>query len=149
MKTHQVPQDNSPTYYGQQRVLYATDESGRYSPVRSSGWDVEASATQMAVDAIREETRRAWERAKSGESSALEYHMWRQRMDIGLLAQAAGVARWRVRRHMRPTVFEGLSDDLLARYASAMGITVDGLRTLPEQPALDPQVKTDQGVSRH
>ena len=42
MKKDDVPQDNSKSYQGQKKLLYAVDENGHYQGVASTGWDVEA-----------------------------------------------------------------------------------------------------------
>jgi hypothetical protein len=142
MKTQQVPQDDSPTYCGLQRMLYATDAEGRYRRVLSTGWDAEADATALALEEQRCQTRLAWERARAGLSSPLEYYMVRQRMDVALLAQAARRWKWRVRRHLRPEVFARLADSSLAVYGEALGISAEELRRVPAEPELDVRVKT-------
>ena len=142
MKTQQVPQDDSPTYCGQHRMLYATDAEGHYRRVLSTGWDAETDATALALEEQRCQTRLAWERARAGLTSPLEYYMIRQRMDVALLAQAARRWKWRVRRHLRPEVFARLADSSLAVYGEALGIPADELRRVPAEPELDVRVKT-------
>ena len=149
MKTDQVPQDNSPTYYGQHRLLYATDEQGRYKPVLSTGWEVESEATVMAVDELRRLSLDAWQRAREGRSSPLEYYMHRQRMDLHFLAQATGIFQWRIRRHFNPRIFAKLRDGVLKKYADALGVTVSEIKTVPETPVLHVQIKSHSGVTRH
>jgi hypothetical protein len=68
-------------------------------------------------------TATARERVRSGQASPLEYHMYRARMDIPLLAQVSGLWQWRVRRHLRPENFRKLSQKLRMRYAEALGLT--------------------------
>jgi hypothetical protein len=51
-------------------------------------------------------------------------------MNESLLAQATGLWRWRVRRHLRPAVFARLSQKLRARYAQALGMASEQLDTL-------------------
>ncbi len=142
MNAQQVPQDASPTYCGQQRLLYAIDAAGRYRPVLSNGWDAEADATLLALEEQRRHTRLAWERGRAGRTSPLEYYMLRQRMDLALLAQATRRWKWRIRRHMRPDVFARLDDSALAIYAKALGIPANDLRRVPEEPELDVRVNT-------
>jgi hypothetical protein len=52
-------------------------------------------------------------------------------MDVALLSQTSGFWQWRVRRHLRPEGFAKLSPAALTRYAHALGIAPDQLRTLP------------------
>lgn len=129
-----VPQDDSPTYAGHHKLLYAVDEQGRYTGVPSSGWDVEAYATLLAVTELDRLRDGAWQRARDGRTAALEYHMYRKRMEPATLAATTGLWRWRIRRHFHPQRFKKLSDAVLQRYAAVMGMTVSELRRLPEQP---------------
>ena len=84
--------------------------------------------TKQAVDDLLRLTENARQRVLAGQTSPLEYHMYRVRMDVPLLSQASGIWLWRIRRHFRPAVFAGLSVSLLATYADAMGMTVDQLK---------------------
>jgi hypothetical protein len=131
MERHSVPQDNSPTYGGLRKLLYAVDEAGKYTGVQSSGWDAESFSTELAVSELHRLRDEAWQRARDGRSSALEYHMYRNRMDFDTLVMVSGLWRWRVRRHFKAAVYAGLSDKVLSRYAEAMGISVSELRHLP------------------
>ena len=134
MKRDAVPQDQSPTYGGHRKLLYATDDRGEYTGVQSSGWDAEAQATLMAVDELNALRDEALQRARRGEASPLEYHMYQRRMDIMTLSQTSGVAKWRVKRHLQPRRFASLPQRLLSKYADALGLSVAALRALPEQP---------------
>jgi hypothetical protein len=129
-----VPQDGIPTYGGRRKLFYAVDRDGRYVAVRSSGWEVEAVATGSALDTIERLRRDAWERARAGRTSPLEYYMHCRRMDVALLSQATGFGRWRIRRHFRPEVHARLADRVLARYAEALGIAPATLKVLVENP---------------
>lgn len=129
-----MPQDNSPSYSGHKKLIYAVDESGHYTEVQSSGWDVENFATQMALDDIREHTLDAYEDVRKGISSPLAYHMFKYRFDIESLAQATGFFKWQIKRHLKPKVFAKLNDRKLAIYCSVFSITVDQLKNISEHP---------------
>lgn len=131
MKADEVPQDNSATFAGHTKALYARNESGRYATVESSGWVVEEAATRLAINVFDEALLDAQERCEGGHTAALEYHMYARRMDIETLSDATGIWRWRVRRHLRPSVFAGLSPRLMARYAAALQMSESDLRQLP------------------
>lgn len=137
MKKNEVPQDQASTYAGQHKLMYAVDEKGEYTGVPSSGWEVESHATRDALNQINRDRLAAWERAKRGNTSPLEFHMFDRRMDLPLLAQTVGLFQWRVRRHLRPAVFTKLSDSLLERYCDALGLSREHLQSLPENPPSD------------
>ena len=134
MEKDAVPQDASPTYGGLRKLLYAVDSQGKYTGVQSSGWDVESFSTELAVSELNRRRDDAWQRAHDGKTSALEYHMYRNRMDFDTLVMASGIWRWRVRRHFRPHVYAKLSGKVLTRYAEALDVSVAELKTLPEKP---------------
>lgn len=133
MKRDEVPQYHNPVLGGARKAVYAVDEEGEIGTVASAGWEVEEIITTLAVDDFRMQAEAALARARRGDTSALEYHMFARRMDLLTLAQSTGLWRWRVRRHLRPKVFVRLSPALLARYADALGLEPEALRHLPEE----------------
>lgn len=131
MKVEEVPQELNRTLGGHRKGVYARDESGRMVLVPCQGWEVEEIVTTQAVEHLHEQADAARERGRKGISSPLEYWMYACRMDVDLLAQTSGVWRWRIRRHLQPQVFARLSPRLLARYAQALGLSCEQLRSLP------------------
>jgi hypothetical protein len=123
MKVDEVPQEGNVTLDGQRKGVYARGVDGHLGLVASRGWEVEEIVTRQAVEMFDALAASARERARAGQASPLEYHMYRARMDIPLLAQVSGLWQWRARRHLRPEVFRKLSPALRARYAQALGLT--------------------------
>lgn len=132
MKIDKVPQDNSKTYYGHKRLLYAQTNEGEYTSVKSSGWDAEEQATLDAVNEYHRLADVAKQEALAGRNSPLAYYMYLKRMDLPLLAQTTGFFQWQIKRHFRPAVYARLTDAKLSRYADAIGVSVDELKTITE-----------------
>ena len=128
MLDSEVPQEGNSTLGGHRKAMYARGTDGKLHIVQSAGWEVEEIVTKQAVDDLLRLTENARQRVLAGQTSPLEYHMYRVRMDVPLLSQASGIWQWRIRRHFRPAVFAGLSASLLTAYADAMGMTVDQLK---------------------
>ena len=128
MRDSEVPQEGNRTLGGQRKAMYARGVDGKLHIVQSAGWEVEEIVTKQAVDDLLRLTENARQRVLAGQTSPLEYHMYRVRMDVPLLSQASGIWQWRIRRHFRPAVFAGLSASLLTTYADAMGMTVEQLK---------------------
>lgn len=128
MLDSEVPQEGNSTLGGHRKALYARGGDGKLHIVQSAGWEVEEIVTRQAIDDLLRLTEEARQRVLSGQTSALEYHMYRVRMDVPLLSQASGIWQWRIRRHFRPAVFASLSPALLARYADAMGLSIEQLK---------------------
>jgi hypothetical protein len=134
MKRDEVPQQNAKAFMGHSKLLYAQDENGNYVRAPSSGWEAEEIVLDQAIAEYEHLAADAWQRARQGHGSVLEYHMYRERMDLVLLAQSTGYFKWRVRRHLKPGAFRKLSDKRRQRYAEALGKTPEQLDTLPAQP---------------
>ena len=132
MKVTEVPQDI--TYYeGVKRACYALNDEGKYVVVGSSGWSAEEVVNGLAVDDLAvtlEETRKA---VLAGVKSPLCYHMELRQMNPDILGKTAGIAVFRVKRHFRPEIFNKLKPSVLERYAKALAITQEELKTVPNK----------------
>lgn len=131
MKDNEVPQFETKAMNGEGKALYAVDADGNYTVVRSAGWEAEDIVLAQAIEECERLAADAHARARRGETSPLEYHMYKQRMDVLVLAQSTGYFQWRVRRHLRPNVFAKLSPDVRARYSEVLGIPAEQLSILP------------------
>ena len=134
MKKQDVPQQNAKAFMGHSKLLYAVDEHGRYVPAPCNGWEAEEIVLDQAIAEYVRLAADAWRRARAGTASTLEYHMFKQRMDVVLLAQSTGFFKWTVRRHLKPGAFQRLSAARRGRYGDALGLTPAQLDKLPEQP---------------
>jgi hypothetical protein len=130
MRERDVPQEGNATLAGHRKAMYAVGDDGKLRLVPSRGWEVEEIVTRQAVEDLERRANEARERVLAGATSPLEYHMYRARMDLGLLSQTTGLWRWRVRRHFTPRVFARLPQRLRRRYAEALGISVEALGKL-------------------
>jgi len=131
MRDNEVPQDNNVTLAGERKAIYALNGDGEYTIVGSTGSKVEETVTVQAINELlrlRDECR---DHVEAGLASTLEYHMYACRMDLITLAQSVGMFGWRVRRHLKPSVFARLNQKTLALYADALGISTEALQFLP------------------
>ncbi|MBW6510510.1 MAG: hypothetical protein K0A93_00130 [Desulfuromonadaceae bacterium] len=135
MKKEDVPQQGG-LNAGCREVNYAVDGDGRYTLESSVGWEAKNIALRQAWEAIVEQLAGVIGEINAGKKSALAYHMTKNQMDPALLAQYSGVARWRVKRHLKPAVFAKLKDAALSPYAELFGISVETLRSVPATPDL-------------
>ena len=131
MDMQNVPQEGNRTLGGHKKAVYARDAGGHIVAVASRGWEVEEIVTGQALEQLQSLTEAARQNVLNNRSSPLEYWMYARRMDLHLLAQTTGIWRWRIRRHFRPEIFSRLSPRVLARYAEALGLTVQELQHLP------------------
>jgi hypothetical protein len=131
MDLKNVPQEGNKTLGGHKKAVYAKDAGGHIVAVASKGWEVEEIVTSQAVEEMQALTETARQNVLNGSSAPLEYWMYARRMDLLLLAQTTGIWRWRIRRHFRPVIFARLPDRVLARYAEALGLSIQELQHLP------------------
>lgn len=127
-------QDVLSDYEPHQLVLYAEKRDGSYGPVQTGSWLV-----KNYLDDYREKRERlkasGLERIARGEISPLRFHLDLAEMSPEGLARRAGVAAWRVRRHLEPRAFGRIGLPLLRRYADALGIPVAAFLALPAHGA--------------
>ncbi len=134
MKVNEVPQDNTVEYYkGVKRACYAVDEKGRYVIVSSNGWEAEELVNGLAVKELAVNLEKTRKTVLAGEKSPLAYHMERRQMIPDILGKTAGIAVFRVKRHLRPEIFSRLKNPVLERYAKALAVTMEELKTVPEE----------------
>ena len=127
MREREVPQEGNRSLAGHRKAVYAVADDGKLRLVPSRGWEVEEIVTRQAVEDLERRAEEARARVLAGQSSPLEYHMYRARMDLELLSQTTGLWRWRIRRHLRPAAFARLPPTLRRRYAEALGVSVEAL----------------------
>jgi hypothetical protein len=131
MRKKDVPQDNGMNR-GMKEIAYAVDEDGRYVRVPSLGWEPKNIANAQAWEVITEEVRTQLRLIREGKRSPIAYHLARNLMTVGLLASYVQLPRWRVKRHLKPSVFNRLNPELIQRYADLFGLTPMELRSIPE-----------------
>jgi len=132
MKVNEVPQDDITYYEGKKRACYAINDKGKYVIVTSTGWNAEEVFNGLAVAELAanlEETRKA---VLKGLKSPLAYHMERRQLIPTILAKTAGIATFRVKRHLRPGIFNKLKPSVLERYAQALAVSMEELKTVPK-----------------
>ena len=130
MKKENVPQDMSSLGKITKEVCYATDSSGKYVTELSSGWDVKITALDVAWKDIEERKLKAKQQVLNGDASPLLFFMEYRLMDISILSDYTGFWKWQIKRHLKPEIFNKLSDKKLQKYAEAFNVKVADLKTM-------------------
>ena len=130
MKKNELPQDPSVLDKFTKDLCYVVDESGNYTTGLSRGWEVKAAALDLAWDDIKERTEEARQKALKGEVSPLLFFMELKLMDLDTLAGYSGFWKWQIKRHMKPSVFNQLSEKKLERYAKIFEVSVLDLKNV-------------------
>ena len=122
-----IPQESNATLNGQQKVMYAPNNSGQFERF-NYGSNVEEYATKLAVEEYEILMEESLSRIKQNISSPIEYFMYKNRMDLPTLASVVDMFAFRVKRHLKADIFKSLNDKMLNRYAIAFNITLEDLK---------------------
>ncbi|MBY0424215.1 MAG: hypothetical protein K2Q22_01140 [Cytophagales bacterium] len=130
MEKKNIPQDPSPLDKFTKEVCYAVDEKGEYTTDLSRGWEVKATALDVAWKDIEERKQQALEKFKKGEVSPIVFFMEHKLMDLETLAAYTGFWQWQIKRHFKPKVFSGLSEKALKKYAEVFEVSVEDFKNM-------------------
>jgi len=130
MKKENVPQDLSSLGKITREVCYATDSTGKYVTQLSNGWDVKIKALDIAWQEIEGRIAKAKEQVLNNEASPLLFFMELRLMDLSILADYTGFWKWQIKRHLKPEVFNKLSEKKLKKYAAAFNVKVEELKSM-------------------
>ena len=130
MKKDEVPQDLGSLGKITKEVCYATDGTGKYVTELSTGWDVKTKALDVAWEDIAKRIATAKEQVLNHHASPLLFFMEYRLMDISILADYTGFWKWQIKRHLKPQVFNKLSNQKLQKYAEAFNIKVEDLKSM-------------------
>lgn len=128
MKKNEIPQDPSALDKFTKEVCYAVDEKGEYTTGLSRGWQVKADALGITLQEAEERTANARQKVSNGAVSPILFFMELNMMDISIVSAYTGFWQWTIKRHLKPSVFNKLSDKKLAKYAEIFDITVEELK---------------------
>ena len=131
MEKSEIPQDDK-ILDGKRVACYVLEENGKYVIGKSSGWDAVNVANIQAWEHISERLDQVASDINHGNKSILAFYMEKEQMDVSLLSKYIKLSKWRVRRHLKPSVFAKLKPDLLERYASVFKISVNELLQSPK-----------------
>ena len=131
MKVKEVPQDSK---FFKNTVIrdmtYAVDDDGNYTPVISEGWEVKNDALDVTWEVIDEKCAEVRAEVLAGKVSPLAFHIEKNIMDIGLLAKYTGLPKRKIKKHLKPEIFETLDDSVLQKYADALRISIEELKSV-------------------
>lgn len=128
MKKEDLPQDPGALDKFTREVCYVKNDDGKYETALSKGWDVKKLALDSAWEEVNERVEDARKAVASGEKSPVYYFMELRLMDLSVLSGYTGIFPFFIKRHFKPSVFKGLSERKLEKYARAFDISVSELK---------------------
>ncbi|MEP7107054.1 MAG: hypothetical protein ABI760_03715 [Ferruginibacter sp.] len=130
MKKEEIPQDNGALNKLTKEVVYALDNDGKYTTELSTGWEIKATALDVAWKDIEQRVEAARQKVINKESSPLLYFMELRLMDIAIVSAYTGFWKWTIKQHLKPAVFDKLPEKKLQQYATAFNISIADLKTM-------------------
>ncbi|HNW70958.1 MAG TPA: hypothetical protein PKI01_11180 [Bacteroidales bacterium] len=109
---------------------YKMEEDGQYSHLLASDWGARDPIVNQSWDIVKERIRVAKEKVLKGEISPIAYYMEKCITDVSTLAKYTGMAKWKLKRHMKVKVFKKLNEETLKRYADFFEISVEELKDI-------------------
>ncbi|TRZ75382.1 MAG: hypothetical protein D4R97_02545 [Bacteroidetes bacterium] len=115
--------------YGQHReLLYSQYADGKFEMNIGYHGESDRIPLQQGWDMVNERIEVARLKVKAGEASPISYYMEKLMVTPLDLSLHSGIMVWRVKRHLKPKVFNRLSGKTLKKYAEAFNITIDQLK---------------------
>jgi hypothetical protein len=128
MKKEDLPQDKSALEKVTRELCYVKNAEGNYTTDLSTGWDVKKDALDNAWDDIKQRIEEARISVKNNEKSPIYYFMELKLMDLQVLSGYTGFWKMTIKRHLKPNVFQNLSDTKINTYAKAFDISLEELK---------------------
>ena len=129
MKKSDIPQDDSKLVNFTKELCYAKNEQGEYEKVLSSGWEIKSKVLDDAWEAVEERIENARVLVYNKVKSPIFYFMELNLMDLPTLSAYTGFWKFSIKRHMKPEIFQKLSNTQLEKYAKAFKIAVADLKS--------------------
>ena len=128
MKKEDLPQEPGALSRLTRELCYVKNDDGKYETALSKGWDIKKEALDSAWVEVNGRVEEARKAVVNGEKSPVYYFMELNLMDLSVLSGYTGFFTFFIKRHLKPSVFNALSDKKLEKYAKAFDITVSELK---------------------
>ena len=93
-------------------------------------WEKNEAATRIIMTNHIQELESVRNQVLAGQLSPLDYHMQINLFDIKLLSSYTGISKRHIKKHLKPENFNKLDEEILKKYASAFGISVEELKNV-------------------
>jgi len=130
MKKEEIPQDLGALGKITGEVVYAVDDTGKYTTSLSNGWEVKSSALEVAWKDVEDRIETARKKVINKEASPVLFFMELRVMDIPIVAAYTGFWKWQVKKHLNDAVFQKLSTAKLEKYAALFEVSVEQLKSM-------------------
>jgi len=91
-------------------------------------WERKLLACETSIADYFEEIEPVRQQVLSNQLSPLAYHIQRNLFNVKLLSSYTGVPKRLIKKHLKPEHFNQLDEEVLNKYAYALGISVEELK---------------------
>ena len=120
---------SEPYRYNRELFYHFDKEKGFTNQV-----DYQNNSNQVIIrqswDAAAQRLEDVNQRVIAGKLSPIAYYMEKRLMELPILSAYMEIAKWRVKRHLKPRVFSRLKQNILEKYATVFEIPVEQLKRL-------------------
>ncbi len=109
---------------------YKMDENGNYSHSMLANWGGKELTNTQSWEIVKERIRDAKERVQKNEVSPIAYFMEKCITDVSTLSKYVGIAKWRIKRHLKPAVFNKINTKILQKYADFFQVDIEQLKNI-------------------
>lgn len=109
---------------------YKMDEDGNYTHGLLANWGNKEIVNNASWEIVKERIKDAKDKVINGELSPIAYYMQKCLTDSKTLSQYVGIAQWKIKRHLKPSKFNKLNDNVLQKYADFFAISVAQLKDI-------------------
>lgn len=109
---------------------YKMDENGNYTHGLLANWGNKEIVNNQTWEIVKERIKDAKDKVLNGELSPIAYYMEKCITDIKTLSLYVGIARWRIKRHLKPSHFKKINDKILLKYADFFQISLEQLKDI-------------------
>lgn len=130
MKKEEIPQDDGALNKLTKEVVYAVGNDGKYVTELSTGWNIKSTALDATWEDIDQRISDAKQKVISHQASPILFFMELRLMDLAIVSAYTGFWKITIKQHLKPTVFEKLSEEKLQKYATAFNVSVVDLKSM-------------------
>jgi hypothetical protein len=117
--------EETPLYgYRNREVFYFFDKGKGYIQKVEPHNNTVQVLIKQGWDIIEDKIEDMRKKAETGLVSPIAFHMERCLMDLVTLAGYSGIPKWKIKRHLKPSVYKKLDEKTKNRYAEVFGISI-------------------------
>jgi hypothetical protein len=117
-------------YRNNRELFYSFDSKSGFGKKVGYQYGANQEIIRQSWEVAQERLEEVKQRINAGLSSPIAYHMERCLMELPMLAAYMELPKWRVRRHLKPSVYKRLPEKIRQKYASVFGVGIHELDNL-------------------